>query len=119
MHERMRDFQVRLIDHQVVIEQDVDIDRTVLIEARGGRYEVRDMLLASQVALDFLSGFKELTRSESGFTEDDAIEELIFRLESPRFGFDEGGLPKHRPYPLTNERYSFPDILRLIAQITS
>ena len=111
MHERMRNLQVWLIDHQVIIEQDINVDRTVLIE-------VGDMLLPSQLALDSLSGFKKLTRGECSLTEDDAIEELIFRLESPRFGFDEGGLPKHRPYPLTNERYGFLDILLPITQIT-
>ena len=73
----------------------------------------------SEFSLNLLGSFEELAGREGGFHENDTIEKLILRLKAPGLCFNERGLPKHRPYSLTNERYGFPDMLRLIAQIGS
>ena len=109
-HERMRNLQVRLINRQVVIEQDVNVDRSVFIE-------MGKMFLPSQFALDLLSDLEELARCEGCLAENHAIEKPILRLEAPRLRLDEGGLPKHRPYPLTYQRYGFADMRCLIAKV--
>ena len=81
VHQRMGYLQIRLIDGQVIVKENVDVDRTVFIE-------VRDMFFPSQSTFYFLSGFKELSGRESGLYKDDAIQKLMLRFKSPRLGLN-------------------------------
>lgn len=38
VHQRMRYFEIGLVDGQGVVQQDVDVDRTVLVLAGGERF---------------------------------------------------------------------------------
>ena len=87
-HQRMWDFKVALVNGQIVVEQDVDVDRTVGVGDRSQESGVSRFLPATQLAFDLLGGFEKLTGSEFRFAEDDSIEKLILRLKSPGFSLD-------------------------------
>ena len=84
MHERMRDFQVGLIDGQIVVKQDIDVDRTIVIltiygffgRAKRFASPIYDFF-AAEIALDLLGGTQELARGKLRSAEDDPIEETV------------------------------------------
>ena len=69
-------------------------------------------------ALDTLGGAEELTGSEGSLAEDDTVEELIIRLESPRLGLNKRGLANHQSYPFAYQRYRLENNLLTITKIT-
>ena len=80
----MGDFQVGLVDGQVIVKEDVDVDTPVGVGDRSQETGVRSQetgvsrfLLATQLTFDFLGGLEELAGGEGGLHEDDAIEEFI------------------------------------------
>ena len=96
MHEGMRNFQVGLIDGKIIVEQDIDVDRTIFVFTiygflgRAKRFASPIYyFVTSQFALYLLSNLEHLSRSQAGLTEDNTIEELVIRLESPGFSLNQ------------------------------
>ncbi len=98
LHQRMGNLQVRLVDSDVVIEKDVDVDRTVFVLSRGD-CPICAMcrtgglspygFLASHVALNLLCQSKHLAWCPFRLAEDDGVEKFVGRLKSPRLRLDE------------------------------
>jgi hypothetical protein len=99
VHQRMRDAEVGLIQGYIVVEQDVDIYRSVVIPAIG-RFPA-----SSQKALDALCFQKEVARTELCLHTDAGVEEEVVAPESPRLRLNERGLAHHRANPLSDLLY--------------
>lgn len=111
VHQRMRDAEVGLIDRDSIIEQDVDIYRSVVILAIG-RFPT-----SSQKALDALCFLKEVARTELCLHTDAGVEEEIVAPESPRLRLNERGLAHHRANPLSYLLYRRVEQFLAIAKI--
>lgn len=78
-HVGMGDDEVGLTDRPVVVEQNVDVDGSVVIDAVGR------FVLSAQVLLDLLGEPKDFTRQQTGLAADGGVEEQVVGMESPRF----------------------------------
>ena len=81
-HARMGDDEVGLVDVDLVVEQDVDVDGPVVIDAVGA-----GLLAAAQLALDALGAAQQLAGRELGADANDGIHEGMVGLKAPRLGF--------------------------------
>ena len=68
--------------------------------------------------LDFLCRTQHLAWSEGSLAEDDTVEELIIRLESPRLGLNKRGLANHQSYPFAYQRYRLANNILTVTEIT-
>ena len=105
MHERMRDGEVGLGDAEVVVEQDVDVDGAVVIDA------VDRLSPAPQPALYLLGGLQELTRCERGLNTDAGVEETMRGLEAPWLGLKKGRLANNASDVFANQSYGTQQVL--------
>lgn len=96
-HEGMRDFQIGRVDDEVVIEQDVNVDDTVVIDA------ARRFLCASHLPFDVLCSSKQFKRSKHGLHTHSGIHEAVGRRESPRLS----GIKRRLAYDMANLRFDF------------
>lgn len=82
VHLRMRYHKSWFVDMGVVVEEDVDVDNTVVVDA------VHGFLLPSHVGLYRLRHLQHLPRGEVGQHADASVHELVAARESPRLSFD-------------------------------
>ena len=106
----MGNLEIGFIDVEIVVEQDVDIDGSVLIGAA--------LMAAPQFTLYLLSGAQHPSGGAPRLAEDDTIEKTIDRLKSPGIGLYQRRLSEHFPHPLANETDGFGYQLPTVAQIT-
>lgn len=106
----MGNLEIGFIDVEIVVEQDVDIDGSVLIGAA--------LMAAPQFTLYLLSGAQHPSGGAPRLAEDDTIEKTIGRLKSPGLGLYQRRLSEHFPHPLANETDGFGYQLPTVAQIT-
>lgn len=106
----MGNLEIGFIDVEIVVEQDVDIDGSVLIGAA--------LMAAPQFTLYLLSGAQHPSGGAQRLAEDDTIEKTIDRLKSPGLGLYQRRLSEHFPHPLANETDGFGYQLPTVAQIT-
>ena len=106
----MGNLKIGFIDVEIVVEQDVDIDGSVLIGAA--------LMAASQFTLYLLSGAQHPSGGAPRLAEDDTIEKAIGRLKAPGLGLYQRRLSEHFPHPLANETDSIGYQLPTVAQIT-
>ena len=117
-HQGMRYSESGFIDLQVIVEQDVDVDRTIFVGLRIGA--LRGVLAGfAQFTLNLLGGIQDAAGGEGRLTKDDAIQELMHRLEAPGCCLNEGGLACHRPYPFADQPYCRGYACLTVAEITS
>lgn len=106
----MGNLKIGFIDVEIVVEQDVDIDGSVLIGAA--------LMAAPQFTLYLLSGAQHPSWGAPRLAEDDTIEKTIGRLKAPGLGLYQRRLAEHCPHPLANEADGFGYQLPTVAQIT-
>ena len=107
----MGNLEIGGVDVIIVVEKNIDIDRTIAIGP--------SLMTTPQFPLDLLRDTQQFTRRERGLTENHRIEELIARRESPGTGLDDGRLTKHLTHPFTNERYGTRELCLTITLITA
>ena len=78
----MRYNEVGLVNVHIVEEQDVDVDRAVVIHA------VFRLTFAPQLPFYALRGLQHLAWREQCLNTYTGIKKLVFRHEAPRFGLD-------------------------------
>lgn len=81
VHQRVGNVQVGLIDVQVVVDEYVDVDGTVVILPVGR------LALAAQLPLYVLGGGEHLAGCERGAATHAGIEEPVGGVKAPRLGF--------------------------------
>ena len=113
-HQRMGDLQVRLIHRQIIVEQDVDVNRTIGIAAGGTRFG-----LSSQLTLDGLRQPQHLVRALLRQTKDGPVKETVRGGEAPRGGLYERGAADDLPYPLLYQPYGLFHSRFTVAEIAS
>ena len=106
----MGDLEIGFIDVEIIVEQDVDIDGSVLIGSA--------LMAAPQFTLYLLSGAQHPSWGAPRLAEDDTIEKTIGRLKAPGLGLYQRRLSEHFPHPLANEADGFGYQLPTVAQIT-
>ena len=110
----MGDVQVGLADGDIVVEEDVDVDEAVVIDASCR------LLRASELALYLLRGFEELPRREVGGAADGGIDETMVGAEAPGLCFEESRLAhdgaNQLSYPLDGPPYVAPTVPEVTAQ---
>ena len=70
-HQRMGDGEFRSLQHEVIVQQDVDVNQPVAIDTVDGFFR------SSQLFFDFLGGVQQFQRSELGFQANGCVEEAI------------------------------------------
>ena len=100
----------RLIDGQIVIKQNVDVDRTVAVVTVLGLPV--HVFLAAEIALNLLRRLQHLSGRERG-------EEPVFRFEATGLGLYHRRLEDDLSYPLAYQNDGLPDMLFPVAQITA
>ena len=81
VHQRVGNVQVGLVDVQVVVDEYVDVDGTVVILPVGR------LALAAQLPLYFLGGGEHLAGCERGAAAHTGVEEPVGGVKAPRLGF--------------------------------
>lgn len=81
VHQRVRNVQVGLVDVQVVVDEYVDVDGTVVILPVGR------LALAAQLPLYVLGGGEHLAGCERGAATHTGVEEPVWGVKAPRLGF--------------------------------
>ena len=100
-------------EREVVVHQQVDVDGTVVI------FAILRLPLASQLALNLLSGIEAFHGRKRRQHQAGCIQEGMLALEPPRLGLDERRNTLHRADTLLDKRDSTVQILSSITQITS
>ena len=94
----MGDLQVRLIHRQVVVEQDVNVNRPIAIATGSPGFR-----FPSQLAFDSLCQPQHLARTLLRQAKDGPIEEPVRGGEAPWGGLYERGAAGNLPHPLLNQ----------------
>lgn len=81
VHQRVGNVQVGLVDVQVVVDEYVDVDGTVVILPVGR------LALAAQLPLYLLGGGEHLAGCERGAAAHTGVEEPVGGVKAPRLGF--------------------------------
>lgn len=81
VHQRVGNVQVGLVDVQVVVDEYVDVDGTVVILPVGR------LVLAAQLPLYVLGGGEHLAGGERGAATHTGVEEPVGGVKAPRLGF--------------------------------
>lgn len=81
VHQRVGNVQVGLVDVQIVVDEYVDVDGTVVILPVGR------LALAAQLPLYVLSGGEHLVGRERGAATHTGVEEPVGGVKAPRLGF--------------------------------
>lgn len=81
VHQRVGNVQVGLVDVQVVVDEYVDVDGTVVILSVGR------LALAAQLPLYLLGGGEHLAGCERGAATHAGVEKPVWGVKAPRLGF--------------------------------
>jgi len=123
LHHWVRDGERGGLDGQIVVEQDVNVNGTVVVDGSGGR-NGRDGSALGGVAVVFaqepfnaLGGTQQAVRGELGVYADDSVDKGVVRLEPPWLRIVESRLAHDVANLLCYQCNSPPDVLFPVAQV--
>ena len=97
----MGNLEIWLINRQVIVEQDVNVYRTVFVCGELSSLATAGSMHLSfpQLPLYLLRGFQQLTRRERGSTSNNSVEKGVGRVEAPGFRLNKRRLAQYLSHP--------------------
>ena len=111
VHQRMRNGELRRLIHPIVVQQDIDIDRTVMVSV------VLAFDRASQLAFDLLRERQQVCRRKRSLQVCHGVEKRILRVEPPRLGLLKSRKGRTISRPFGQQRQGCNHIFSLIPLI--